>query len=162
MICEVLATWETQKTSRGSADKELFRVGRPACPRPFVLLLVDPVRFPEILRRQRARVVRHLASCGRDARDLGSVPDGEGRQSVFSDLGRGESVDFAPARRLTLFDNLADKDFGETADDGQNRRRDGLLQDRVHELCGQCLSIRVHVSFVALKENDSPFVRCSW
>ena len=68
--------------------------------------------------------------------------------------------------RLTLFDNLADKDFGETADDGQDRRRDGLLQDRVHELCGRRGAFKLFCSFslrgVALRESDSPFARCSW
>lgn len=99
-------------------------MGRSARPWPFVLLLVNPVRFTEILRRQRARVVRHLAS---------------------------------------LFDNLADKDFGETADDGQNRRRDGLLQDRVDELSYAALGetgpavrlVAVHLALVKVLEQDA-------
>lgn len=48
--------------------------------------------------------------------------------SRYRDKRRGE--------RLTFFDDLADKDFGETADDGQDRRGDGLLQDRVDQLDG--------------------------
>lgn len=62
---------------------------------------------------------------------------------------------FASGEKLTLFDNLADKDFGETADDGQNRRRDGLLQDRVDELDeGRAFVERLRFGSVTYVESD--------
>lgn len=105
----------TRKAESGLPDKQLLGVRSTSGAGTLVLLKVDSVRLAEVLRRKRSRVVRHLSGCHRRASQ---------RTWVGHDM----------LAQLTLLDNLTDKHLGETANDGEDRRRDGLLQDRVDEL----------------------------